>query len=99
MAGPILSIQAGMGEPILILTLIVIVVGGIGSIRGALLGALIVGVVDTLGRAVLPALLFKLLDPTMAAAAGPAIASVGVYVLMAAVLALKPEGLFPVHHS
>ncbi|MDE1946993.1 MAG: branched-chain amino acid ABC transporter permease [Burkholderiales bacterium] len=99
MAGPILSIQPGMGEPILILTLIVIVVGGIGSIRGALLGALIVGVVDTLGRSVLPAVLFKLFDPSVAAAAGPAIASVGVYVLMAAVLALKPEGLFPVKHS
>ena len=99
MAGPILSIQPGMGEPILILTLIVIVIGGIGSVRGALLGALVVGVVDTLGRAVLPALLFQLFDPTVAAAVGPAIASVGVYVLMAAVLALKPEGLFPVQHA
>ena len=99
MAGPILSIQPGMGEPVLILTLIVIVIGGIGSIRGALFGALIVGVVDTLGRAVLPTLLFKLFDPTVAGAAGPALASVAVYVLMATVLALKPEGLFPVQHA
>jgi branched-chain amino acid transport system permease protein len=99
MVGPILSIQSGMGEPVLILTLVVIVVGGIGSIRGALFGALIVGLVDTLGRGVLPGLLFKLFSPTVAAAAGPALASVGVYLLMAAVLAFKPQGLFPVRHS
>ena len=99
MVGPILSIQSGMGEPVLILTLVVIVIGGIGSIRGALFGALIVGIVDTLGRGVLPGLLFKLFSPTVAGAVGPALASVGVYVLMAAVLALKPEGLFPVRHS
>ena len=99
MVGPIFSIQAGMGESILILTLVVIVIGGIGSIRGALFGALIIGIVDTLGRGVLPALLFKILDPSVAAAVGPAVASVGVYVLMAAVLALKPRGLFPVSHS
>ena len=99
MVGPILSIQPGMGEPILILTLVVIVIGGIGSIRGALLGALIVGIVDTLGRGVLPAFLFLILDPATAAAAGPAIASAAVYVLMAAVLAFKPEGLFPVKHT
>ncbi len=99
MVGPILSIQPGMGEPILILTLVVIVIGGIGSIRGALFGALIVGIVDTLGRGVLPSLLFLVLDPATAAAAGPALASAGVYVLMAAVLAFKPEGLFPVKHT
>lgn len=99
MVGPILSIQSGMGEPVLILTLVVIVIGGIGSIRGALFGALIVGIVDTFGRGVLPGLMFKIFDPAIAAAAGPAVASVGVYVLMAAVLALKPEGLFPTRHS
>lgn len=99
MVGPILSIQPGMGEPVLILTLVVIVIGGIGSIRGALFGALIVGIADTLGRGVLPALLFLVLDPATAAAAGPALASVGVYVLMATVLAFKPDGLFPVKHA
>ena len=99
MVGPVLSIQPGMGEPVLILTLVVIVIGGIGSIRGALYGALIVGIVDTLGRGVLPGVLHMVLEPTLASAAGPAIASVGVYVLMAAVLALKPDGLFPVRNS
>ena len=99
MVGPVLSIQPGMGEPVLILTLVVIVIGGIGSVRGALLGALIVGVVDTLGRGVLPSVLAMTLSPSIAAAAGPALASVGVYVLMAVVLALKPQGLFPVRYQ
>jgi branched-chain amino acid transport system permease protein len=96
LVGPILAIQPGMGEPVLILTLVVIVIGGIGSIRGAFLGAIVVGVVDTLGRSLLPALLHRMFEPSVATALGPALASVGVYVLMAAVLALKPAGLFPV---
>jgi branched-chain amino acid transport system permease protein len=99
MAGPIVSVQSGMGEPILILTLVVIVTGGIGSIRGAFYGALIVGIVDTVGRAFLPALLREFLERSVAQAAGPAIASMLIYVLMAAVLALRPQGLFPVQHG
>ena len=96
MVGPILSIQAGMGEPILVLTLVVIVIGGIGSIRGAFLGALIVGIVDTLGRVLLPIWLRQLFDASVANAAGPALASMVVYLLMVLVLAFKPDGLFPV---
>jgi branched-chain amino acid transport system permease protein len=99
MAGPIVSVQSGMGEPILILTLVVIVTGGIGSIRGAFYGALIVGIVDTVGRAFLPMLLREFLERSIAQAAGPAIASMLIYLLMAAVLALKPQGLFPVRHG
>jgi branched-chain amino acid transport system permease protein len=99
MAGPILSVQPGMGEPILILTLVVIVTGGIGSIRGAFYGALIVGIVDTIGRAFLPALLREFLERSLAQAAGPAIASMLIYVLMAVVLAIRPQGLFPVRHA
>ena len=99
MVGPIVSIQSGMGESTLIMTLVVIVIGGIGSIRGAFFGALIVGIVDTLGRGVLPGILFKFFSPEVAGAAGPALASVSVYLLMAAVLALKPEGLFPERHQ
>jgi branched-chain amino acid transport system permease protein len=99
MAGPIVSVQSGMGEPILILTLVVIVTGGIGSIRGAFYGALIVGIVDTIGRAFLPGLLRELMERSMAQAAGPAIASMLIYMLMAAVLALRPQGLFPVRHG
>jgi branched-chain amino acid transport system permease protein len=99
MAGPIVSVQSGMGEPILILTLVVIVTGGIGSIRGAFYGALIVGIVDTVGRIFLPMLLREFLERSVAQAAGPAIASMLIYLLMAAVLAFKPAGLFPVKHG
>lgn len=99
MAGPILSVQPGMGEPVLILTLVVIVTGGIGSIRGAFYGALIVGLVDTVGRAFLPIVLQMSIERSIAQAAGPAIASMLIYLLMAAVLALKPQGLFPVRHG
>jgi branched-chain amino acid transport system permease protein len=95
MAGPILSVQPGMGDNILILTLVVIIVGGLGSIRGALYGALIVGVVDTLGRAFLPMVMRNLFDRNLADAAGPALASMLIYLLMAVVLAIKPQGLFP----
>ncbi len=99
MAGPILSVQPGMGEPILILTLVVIVTGGIGSIRGAFYGALIIGIVDTVGRAFLPTLLRALFERSVAQAAGPAIASILIYLLMAVVLAFRPQGLFPVKHG
>jgi branched-chain amino acid transport system permease protein len=95
MAGPILSIESGMGEPILILTFVVIVIGGIGSIRGAFVAALLVGLVDTVGRAFLPPLLGTALPPQAASQAGPALASMLIYVLMAGVLAFRPEGLFP----
>jgi len=95
MAGPIYAVQPGMGELILIQVFVVIVIGGIGSIRGALAGAIIVGMVDTMGRAFLKPLLGTLISPTAAEAAGPALASMLIYLLMAVVLALRPEGLFP----
>jgi len=96
LVGPILSIQSGMGEPILILTLVVIVIGGIGSIRGAFYGALVVGIVDTMGRVLLPVWLSQTFSPSFSSAVGPALASMLVYVLMAVILAIKPDGLFPV---
>lgn len=93
--GPISAVQVGMGEAILIPALVVIVVGGIGSVRGAFVAALLVGLVDTAGRAFLPLLLRAVLPPALAADLGPALAGVAMYVLMAAVLILKPAGLFP----
>src|SRR5256885_11542392 len=93
--GPLFAVQVGMGENILILAFVVIVIGGIGSIRGALVGSLLVGVVDTIGRAFLPLLLGIFFQPRVASAAGPAIASVLVYLLMAVVLYIKPHGPFP----
>jgi branched-chain amino acid transport system permease protein len=95
MLGPILAVQVGMGESILILAFVVIVIGGSGSIRGALVGAILVGVVDTMGRAFLPAALREFLPPQFASALGPALASILIYVLMAAILFWKPQGLFP----
>lgn len=93
--GTILAVQVGMGESILILAFVVIVIGGIGSVRGALVGALLVGVVDTASRTLLPVLLRTLMPSDIASTLGPALASILIYVLMAAVLFFKPQGLFP----
>jgi branched-chain amino acid transport system permease protein len=93
--GPLLAVEIGMGENILILALVVIVIGGIGSIRGALVGALLVGIVDTAGRAFLPDLLARFISNAAAAQLGPALAAIAIYVLMAAVLFHRPQGLFP----
>jgi branched-chain amino acid transport system permease protein len=95
MAGPIYTVQPGMGEEILIQVFVVIVIGGIGSIRGALVGAVVVGMVDTLGRAFLKPMLSTTLGPSAADNAGPALASMLIYILMAAVLYFRPQGLFP----
>jgi len=99
MSGPILSVQPGMGEPILIMAMIVIVIGGIGSVRGAFYSALIVGLIDTVGRAFLPMLLREFLDRSTAMAAGPALASMLISIFMALVLAFRPQGLFPVKNA
>ena len=93
--GPLLAVQVGMGESVLILAFVVIIIGGIGSIRGALVGSLIVGTVDTLGRALLPTLLRAALPADAAATLGPALASILIYLLMAAILFFRPQGLFP----
>jgi len=95
MAGPIYAVQPGMGETILIQVFVVIVIGGIGSIRGAMVGAIVVGMADTLGRAFLKPMLAMAISPPAADKAGPALASMLIYLLMAAVLFFRPEGLFP----
>jgi branched-chain amino acid transport system permease protein len=95
MLGPILAVQVGMGENILILAFVVIVIGGIGSIRGAFVGALLVGLVDTMGRALLPIAFAKLFSPPVASNLGPSVSSILIYVLMASVLFFRPKGLFP----
>ncbi len=94
MQAPILTVQIGMGENILILAFVITVIGGIGSIRGALIGAIFVGVVDTLGRAYLPDLLRLAFSQDTASTAGPALSSMLIYLLMAIVLVVKPQGLF-----
>lgn len=97
MAGPILAVESGMGESILILTFVVIVIGGIGSIKGAVIGGLLVGMVDTLGRAFLPMIFRLFLESSSADSAAASLASMAIYLLMAAILIWKPRGLFPVH--
>jgi branched-chain amino acid transport system permease protein len=95
MQAPILTVQIGMGENILILAFVVIVIGGIGSIRGAFVAALIVGLIDTLGRAFLPDMLHAVLSTDAALTLAPALSSMSIYMLMAAILVIRPEGLFP----
>jgi branched-chain amino acid transport system permease protein len=95
MAAPILSVEPGMGDTILILAFVVIVIGGIGSIRGAFLAALIIGLVDTLGRSFSVDILRLFMAPSPARTVGPAIASMLIYLLMAIVLYVRPAGLFP----
>lgn len=94
MVGAIQSVQVGMGEPVLILAFVVIVIGGVGSIKGALIGALLVGLTDTLGRAMLPTFFGAFMDPSEAASIGSALASMLIYILMALVLVFRPSGLF-----
>lgn len=90
---PILSVDTGMGEAVLVTTFVVVVIGGIGSVRGAFIAALLVGVVDTLGRSFGPLLLARLIEPAAAAQAGRTLAPMLVYLLMAAILAVRPAGL------
>ncbi|MFN3349025.1 branched-chain amino acid ABC transporter permease [Pseudorhodoplanes sp.] len=94
MAGPLLAVQVGMGEQILILTFVVVVIGGLGSIRGAFYGALIVGVTDTMLRAFLPGLLKTFMTASEADALGAGLSSMGIYLVMALVLLIRPQGLF-----
>ena len=95
MIAPILSVEPGMGDNILILAFVVIVIGGIGSIRGAFIAALLIGLVDTLGRSFSVDLMRLVMAPSPARMVGPAIASMLIYVLMAVVLYVRPAGLFP----
>ena len=94
MAAPIASVKIGMGDDILILAFVIIVIGGIGSIKGAFVAAMLVGQIDIFGRSYLPDLLKTFMSPTAASGAAPAISQVLVYVLMAGVLVWRPTGLF-----
>jgi branched-chain amino acid transport system permease protein len=99
MQAPILTVQIGMGENILILAFVVIIIGGIGSIRGAFIAALLVGLIDTIGRGFLPDILRFVLSARSASAISPAVSSMLIYLLMSIVLVLRPEGLFPVSNK
>jgi branched-chain amino acid transport system permease protein len=98
MAAPLLAIQIGMGERILITTFVVIVVGGVGSVRGALLGSLLIGMTDALGRAFIPTLTSMILPPQLSDPLSASLVSASIYILMAIVLLFKPRGLVPARH-
>jgi branched-chain amino acid transport system permease protein len=95
MQAPILTVQIGMGENILILAFVVIIIGGVGSIRGAFVASILVGLIDTIGRAYVSDMLHSVLSASAASTLGPALASMLIYMLMAAILVFRPEGLFP----
>ena len=96
MQAPILTVQIGMGENVLILAFVIIIIGGIGSIRGAFIAAIMVGLIDTIGRAFLPDLLRMVMSSRGAATVAPALSSMMIYLVMAVVLVVRPQGLFPV---
>ena len=94
LVGAIQSVQVGMGEPVMILAFVVIVIGGIGSIKGALVASLLVGVTDTLGGVLLPVAFAQIMQPSNAMLVGSALASMLIYILMAVVLVVRPSGLY-----
>ncbi len=94
LVGSVQSVQVGMGEPVLILAFVTVVIGGIGSIKGALVGALLVGMTDTLGKALLPTFFAGFMEASAATSVGSALASMLIYVLMAVVLVVRPTGLY-----
>ena len=94
MLGPLLAVQVGMGESILILAFVVIVIGGIGSIKGAFVGAILVGLTDTLGGIFLPELFKLFMEPAAGTQVGASLASMAIYILMGAILIWRPTGLF-----
>jgi branched-chain amino acid transport system permease protein len=94
LVGAIQSVQVGMGEPVLILAFVVIVVGGIGSIKGALVGAILVGLTDTLGGIFLPEVFKLFMEAGAATQVGSALASMAIYILMGAILIWRPTGLY-----
>lgn len=96
LAAPLLTVHVGMGEEVLLLAFVIVVIGGVGSVRGALVGAVGIGLLDTLGRAYLPGLLRGVFSTPVADAVGPALSSMLIYLAMAALLLLRPEGLFPI---
>lgn len=96
MMAPVLTVQVGMGEQILLVTFVVVVIGGVGSVKGAFVSGIVLGVIDTSLRAFLPPLLRRAMEGPDADALGVGVASMGVYLLMALVLLVRPKGLFPV---
>ena len=92
---PITEASIGMGSDVLLIAFVVIIIGGIGSIRGALIASLIVGLIDTMGRSFLDDLMKLVVSNQAAETSAPALSAMLVYILMAAILFFRPQGLFP----
>ena len=95
MIAPITEASIGMGNEIIITAFVVVIVGGIGSIRGAFVAALLIGLIDTMGRSFLDMGLKLVIDVQAAETSAPALSAMLIYILMAGVLAFRPQGLFP----
>lgn len=94
MASPIVSVQVGMGDEIILATFVVVVIGGVGSVKGAFVAGIVLGMFDTMLRAFLPGLLQQVMPGSEAQALGVGISSMGIYLMMAIVLLVRPRGLF-----
>jgi branched-chain amino acid transport system permease protein len=94
MIAPITEASIGMGNQIIIVAFVVIVIGGIGSIKGAFIAAILVGLIDTMGRSYLDVLFKLFMSAQNAETSAPAISAMLIYILMAVILAVRPTGLF-----
>jgi branched-chain amino acid transport system permease protein len=92
---PITGATIGMGGQIIITAFVVIIIGGIGSMKGAFIAAILIGLIDTLGRSFLDSLFELVMSENAAETAAPAVSAMMIYILMAIILAVKPQGLFP----
>lgn len=95
MIAPITEARIGMGNDIIIIAFVVIIIGGVGSIKGAFISAIVIGIIDTLGRSFLDTLMKTFMSVQNAETAAPALSAMLVYIFMAIILAMRPQGLFP----
>lgn len=95
MIAPITEARIGMGNDIIIIAFVVIIIGGVGSIKGAFISAILIGVIDTIGRSFLDTIMKTFMSVQSAETAAPALSAMLVYIFMAIILAARPQGLFP----
>ena len=95
LVAPIAEASIGMGNEIIITTFVVIIIGGIGSMKGAFIAALLIGLIDTMGRSYLDDVFKLVMSNEAAETAAPAISAMLIYLMMAVILAVRPQGLFP----
>lgn len=92
---PITEASISMGGEIIITAFVVIIVGGIGSMKGAFVAAIVIGLIDTLGRSFIDDFFKLFMSSEAAETSAPAVSAMLIYIIMAVILALRPQGLFP----